>query len=93
MTDIIQLLAEAAQAAAEATAVPAEHATAARLHVWDQHYAGPAERTRLAEKLAAASPEFQAAVAATKRALAQDLADDNERRARCRAENPTYFKD
>lgn len=93
MTDLKSLLADAAQAAAEADDVPEEHAAAARQHVWDRHYAEPAARALLAEKLATSTPEFQAAVAATERALAEELAEDNARRARVRAQNPTYFKD
>ncbi|UZX42348.1 hypothetical protein A6U84_03290 [Agrobacterium sp. 13-2099-1-2] len=70
-----------------------EHAKEARQHVWDWHYAGTAERGRLAEKLAASPPEFQRAVAVTEKALAEELADSSARRARIRAENPSFFKD
>ncbi len=69
------------------------HGDEARQHVWDRHYANATLRVRLAERLAASTPEFQAAVAATERVLADELAADNERRARVRAENPDYFKD
>jgi hypothetical protein len=63
----------------------------ARSHVWDRHYGTPVERKRLDEKLAASPPEFQAAVATVEHALADELADDNARRARVRAENPNLF--
>lgn len=68
-----------------------KHGSDARLHVWDRHYANADERRRLDQKLAASSPEFQAAVAATERVLAEELAADNARRARVRAENPALF--
>lgn len=70
-----------------------EHGKEARQHVWDWHYAGTAERKRLAEKLTASTPEFQRAVAVTEKALAEELADSSARRARIRAENPSLFKD
>jgi hypothetical protein len=65
----------------------------ARLYVWDRHYAGPSERRRLDEKLAAATPEFQKQVAAVEQHLADELADDNIRLANVRASNPELYKD
>ncbi len=70
-----------------------KHGAAARAHVWERHYASTPERERLAEKLAESTTEFRAAVAATEKALAEELADDNARRDRVRAENPSIFKD
>ena len=70
-----------------------EHCKEARQHVKDRHYGNTAEREQLAQKLAASTPEFQRAVALTEIALAEELADDNARRARIRAENPSFFKD
>jgi hypothetical protein len=97
MTNINALIERAATAAASATeedpAFLATHGAAARQFVWDRHYAAPSERARLADKLAANSPEFRVAVAATEHVLADELADDNARRARVRADNPTFFKD
>jgi len=96
MTDINEILSRAV-AAAEKTQPGADvqalvkHGAEARAHVWDRHFASTSERECLAEKLAAASPEFQAAVAATENALADELAEDNLRRARVRAANPTHF--
>lgn len=96
--DLNDLIAAAANAAGAQEphadiAALVEHGKEARQHVWDWHYAGTAERARLAEKLAASTPEFQRAVSVTEKALAEELADDNARRARVRAENPTFFKD
>ncbi|MVA71485.1 hypothetical protein GOZ81_10400 [Agrobacterium vitis] len=93
--DLITAAANAAREQSPAADVVAlvKHGAAARAHVWDRHYGSTAERERLATKLAASTPEFRAAVAATETALADELADDNARRARIRAENPTYFKD
>lgn len=93
--DLIAAAAEAAREQSPAADVVAlvKHGAAARAHVWDWHYASAAERERLAEKLAASTTEFRAAVAATEKALAEDLADDNARRDRIRAENPSLFKD
>jgi malonyl CoA-acyl carrier protein transacylase len=98
VTDIRDLLSRAAEAASKTQPdsdllAVVKHGDEARRHVWNKHYAAPAERLRLAEKLASASPDFQAAVAATENALAEEIADDNARRARVRANNPTYFKD
>jgi hypothetical protein len=98
--NINELLDAAAQAAVEQNhspssddelAVVLKHGSEARSHVWDRHYASPAERRGLDEKLAASSPKFQAAVATVERVLADELADDNARRARVRAENPKLF--
>lgn len=93
--DLIKAAADAASQQSPAAAVLAlvKHGAAARAHVWERHYASTAERERLAEKLAASPPEFRAAVAATETALAEELADDNARRDRVRAENPSIFKD
>lgn len=96
MTDIDTLIERAAKAASAIDDDPAAlstHGAGARQHVWDCHYAAPAERAHLAEKLAESSSEFRAAVAATEHVLADELAEDNARRARVRAENPSYFKD
>lgn len=98
MTDIKDLLARAAAAAESqpddsAIAAVLKHGAEARAYVWDSHYASGAERARLDQKLAASTPDFQMAVAATERALAEELADSSARRARIRAENPNYFKD
>lgn len=100
MTNVTELLGRLAAAAVEQQPTVAskdelsavlKHGSEARLHVWDRHYASPAERYRLDEKLAASAPEFQAAVAAAERILADELADDNARRARVRAEYPELF--
>lgn len=96
MSKIEQLFDRLAEATAESddyAELPPALAKEARLHVWDAHYANPDERARLDAHLAASSPEFQAAVAVTETALAEELAANNERRARVRRENPTYFKD
>lgn len=98
MSGIKELIARAADAASKTQpdsdlVAVVKHGTAARQHVWERHYAAPAGRIALAEKLAASPADFQAAVAATEHALADELADDNARRARVRAENPTFFKD
>jgi hypothetical protein len=98
MTNITELLARAAEAAEaqpddSAVAAVLKHGADARIYVWDAHFASGAERARLDEKLAASAPDFQLAVAATERALAEELADSSARRARIRAENPLYFKD
>lgn len=98
--EIDKLIDAAARAAVEHTGSPSQdelaavlqHGSAARLHLWERHYASTAERHRLDEKLAASAPEFQAAVAAVERVLADELADDNTRRERVRAENPNLFK-
>ena len=97
MTNINDLIERAAAAASsgidEDHASLATHGATARQFVWDRHYAARVERDRLVDKLAASSPEFRAAVAATEHVLADELAEDNARRARLRAENPSYFKD
>ncbi|WP_296038247.1 hypothetical protein [uncultured Agrobacterium sp.] len=96
--DIKELISAAANAAgaqephADISAL-VEHGAGARAHVWDWHYASTAERVRLAQKLAAASADFQRAVAVTEKAMAEELADDNARRERVRAENPSILKD
>lgn len=90
---LLDALAEATGESDDFAELPPALAKDARLHVWDAHYATPDERARLDAKLAASSPEFQAAVAVTETALAEELAADNERRARVRRENPSYFKD
>lgn len=98
MSAIKELIARAAEAAdktqpdGDLLAV-VKHAASARQFVWDQHYASSAERALLDERLAASPPDFQAAVAATERALSEELADSSARRARIRAENPQYFKE
>ncbi|NHT75086.1 hypothetical protein G8E10_04855 [Rhizobiaceae bacterium CRRU44] len=98
MTDIKTLL-ERAESVASKTQpngdllAVVKHAASARQFVWDQHYASSAERALLDERLAASAPEFQAAVAATERALSEELTDSSARRARIRAENPQYFKE
>lgn len=95
LKDLITAAANAAGAQephADITAL-VEHGKEARQHVWDWHYASTAERERLAQKLASSPPEFQRAVAVTEKALAEELADDNARRERIRAENPSFFKD
>lgn len=99
--DVKELIDAAARAAEGQASHPADgelaavlnHGNGARLHVWDRHYANAAERRRLDEKLASSTPEFQVAVAATERVLADELAADNDRRTRVRAANPDYFKD
>lgn len=100
--NIDELVDAAARAAVESTtgtvtdgelAAVLKHGHEARLAVWDRHFAAPEERRRLDQKLATSSPEFQAAVAATERVLAEELAEDNARRTRVRAENPNLFKD
>lgn len=96
--NISELIAAAAKAAEKPAvddelAAVLEHGNEARLHVWDRHYATAAGRRRLDEKLAASSPSFQAAVAATERILADELAADDARRAQIRVDNPTYFQD
>lgn len=93
--DLIAAAADAASQQSPAADVLAlvKHGAAARAYVWEQHYASTPERERLAEKLAASPPEFRAAVAATETALAEELADDNARRDRVRAQNPSIFKD
>ncbi|PWJ84873.1 hypothetical protein C7441_104141 [Pseudaminobacter salicylatoxidans] len=101
MNDISELIDAAARAAVEHNGTIADgelaavlqHGSDARLHVWDRHYANADERRRLDQKLATSSPEFQSAVAAVERVLAEELADDNVRRARVRAENPGLFKE
>ncbi|QNQ40054.1 hypothetical protein [Brucella intermedia] len=96
MSKVEALLDQLAEATAESddyAELPPALAKDARLHVWDAHYANPDQRARLDAKLAASSPEFQAAVAVTETALAEELAANNERRARVRRENPSYFKD
>lgn len=100
--DIDKLIDAAARAAVEQSACTSsndelaavlEHGQSARSHVWDRHFASSSERRLLDQKLAGSTPEFQAAVAATERVLADELADDNARRARVRAENPNLFKE
>ncbi|MDX3928694.1 MAG: hypothetical protein QHC90_23175 [Shinella sp.] len=97
--DLIDKLAAAAvehqpvAANADELAAVVKHGTEARLYVWNRHYATRAERVRLDQNLAQSSPEFQVAVKATERVLADELAADNERRARVHAENPDYFKE
>lgn len=93
--DLISAAADAASQQSPTADVEAlvKHGAAARAHVWERHYASTPERERLAQKLAASTPEFQRAVAATEKALAEELADDNARRDRVRAENPSIFKD
>lgn len=93
--DLIMAAADVASRQSPASDVVAlvKHGAAARAHVWERHYASTPERERLAEKLAASTTEFRAAVAATEKALAEELADDNARRDRVRAENPSIFKD
>jgi|GEM_PF-3650090 len=95
LKELISAAANAAGAQSPSADISAlvEHGKEARQHVWDWHYASTAERARLAEKLAAATPEFQRAVAVTEKALAEELTDDNARRDRIRAENPSIFKD
>lgn len=98
MSGIKELIARAAEAADKTEPdgnllAVVKHGVAARQHVWDRHFATPAERARLAEKLTSAPPDFQAAVAATEHALSEELADSSARRARIRAENPQYFKE
>lgn len=102
MPDTNELLDRIARAAVEENqntasdgevAAVLKHGSAARFHVWERHFAKADERQRLDEKLAASSPEFQAAVAATERVLAEELADSNARIARVRAEYPNLFKD
>ena len=90
---LLDRLAEATAESDDYAELPPALAREARLHVWDAHFTNTDERARLDEKLAASSPEFQAAVAVTETALAEELAADNERRARVRRENPSYFKD
>jgi len=86
--DVTELIDAAAKAAVEHNHSPSDdgelavvlkHGSEARSHVWDRHYASPAERKRLDERLAASLPEFQAAVATVERVLADELADDNAR--------------
>jgi hypothetical protein len=97
--DVTELIDAAAKAAVEHNHSPSDGELAAilkpgseaRSHVWDRHYGTPVERKRLDEKLAASPPEFQAAVATVERVMADELADDNARRARVRAENPNLF--
>ncbi|MBN7807268.1 hypothetical protein JZX86_18095 [Agrobacterium rosae] len=93
--DLIKAAADAASQQSPAVDVVAlvKHGFDARAHVWERHYASTPEREQLAEKLAASTPEFQLAVALTEKALADELADDNARRDRVRAENPSIFKD
>lgn len=93
--DLITAAADVARQQTPAADVVAlvKHGAAARAHVWERHYASTPERERLAGKLAASTPEFRAAVEATETALAEELADDNARRDRVRAENPSIFKD
>jgi hypothetical protein len=100
--EIDELIDAASRAAVEHTtgmvtdsevAAVLKHGSDARVHVWDRHYANADERRRLDQKLTASPPEFQAAVAAVERVLAEDLAADNARRARVRAENPELFKE
>jgi hypothetical protein len=99
--DIDKLIDAAAAAAVESAGTSSDdelaallnHGKEARLHVWDAHYANKTERVRLAEKLAASSPEFQLAVAATERILADELAESRARIERIRAENPNLYKD
>ncbi len=70
-----------------------EHGKEAKHHVWEMHYANATMRAYLHKKLAASPPAFQAAVAAVETILADELAEDNKRRAAIRAEYPTLFKD
>lgn len=80
-------------ASADELAAVVKHGTEARLYVWNRHFATRAERVRLDQNLAESTPEFQAAVKATERVLAEELAADSERRARVHAENAEYFKE
>lgn len=90
---LLDRLAEATAESDDYDELPPALAKEARLHVWDAHYANPDERARLDAQLAASTPEFQDAVAVIETALAEELADDNVRRARVRRENPDIFKD
>lgn len=101
--DIDELIDAAARAAVEDPA-SAEHATSereallehgkeAKHHVWEMHYANTTMRVHLRKKLAASPPAFQAAVAAVENILADELAEDNKRRAAIRAEYPNLYKD
>jgi hypothetical protein len=91
LKDLISAAANAAGAQAPHADIKVlvEHCKEARQHVKDWHYGNTVEREQLAQKLAASTPEFQRAVALTQEALAEELADDNVRRARIRAENPS----
>jgi len=102
MSEVNELLARAVDAAAAGTpgvasvdeyAALLKHGLDARVHVWDTFYADGKGRVQLNDKLAESSPSFQIAVAATKRALAEQLEDAAARRERVRAENPSLFKD
>lgn len=65
----------------------------AREFVFDRQYADKTGHRDLAKKLADSGPEFQAQVAAVEKYLAEELADNAQRIARVRAENPELFKD
>jgi hypothetical protein len=93
--DLITAAADVARQQTPAADVMAlvKHGADARAHVWDWHYASASERVRIANRLASSSPEFQRAVAVIEKALAEELAEDNARRDRVRAENPSFFKD
>jgi len=100
LKDLISAAADAAEKDAASQQSPAvdvealkKHGLDARRHVWERHHANEYAREILAQKLAASTPEFQLAVALTEKILADELADDNVRRARALAENPSIIKD
>lgn len=101
MTDFKSLIDDISQLAAkresddsvEAAALVFEYGRDARHYVWEHHYANKDGRRRLEDELRDSSPEFQKTVSIVERLMAEELADDNARRARLRIENPEYYKD